>query len=76
MRMEQNFGPHIEQKCATLWPSFGSVASWKAQAVRVEREVNWSCQRKSKRARDSASSRARAPGALASRSVSGDLVGK
>src|SRR5207253_417053 len=33
MRMEQNFGPHMEQKCATLWPSFGSVASWKAQAV-------------------------------------------
>jgi hypothetical protein len=23
----QNFGPHIEQKCATLWASFGSVSS-------------------------------------------------
>ena len=27
MRIEQNFGPHIEQKCASLCPSFGSVAS-------------------------------------------------
>ena len=26
--IEQNFGPHIEQKCATLAPSAGSVASW------------------------------------------------
>ena len=26
--IEQNFGPHIEQKCATLAFSFGSVSSW------------------------------------------------
>ena len=26
--MLQNFGPHIEQKCATLAPSAGSVSSW------------------------------------------------
>ena len=26
--IEQNFGPHIEQKCALLWASFGRVASW------------------------------------------------
>jgi hypothetical protein len=25
--IEQNFGPHIEQKCATLWASFGKVSS-------------------------------------------------
>ncbi len=25
--IEQNFGPHIEQKCATLAFSFGSVSS-------------------------------------------------
>ncbi len=25
--IEQNFGPHIEQKCATLWLSFGNVSS-------------------------------------------------
>jgi hypothetical protein len=31
--IEQNFGPHIEQKCATLCASFGSVSSWKARAV-------------------------------------------
>ena len=26
--MEQNFGPHIEQKCAVFAGSAGSVASW------------------------------------------------
>ena len=26
--IEQNFGPHMEQKCATLAPSAGSVSSW------------------------------------------------
>ena len=26
--IEQNFGPHMEQKWATLWASFGRVASW------------------------------------------------
>ena len=30
---EQNFGPHIEQKCADLVASFGSVSSWKSRAV-------------------------------------------
>ncbi len=40
IRIEQNFGPHIEQKCATLCASFGSVSSWKERAVfRIEREV-------------------------------------
>ena len=38
--IEQNFGPHIEQKCATLWASFGSVSSWYfARGVGIEREV-------------------------------------
>src|SRR5207344_2649138 len=31
--MLQNFGPHIEQKCATFAPSAGSVSSWYARAV-------------------------------------------
>lgn len=26
--IEQNLGPHIEQKCATLCASLGKVASW------------------------------------------------
>jgi hypothetical protein len=26
--IEQNFGPHIEQKCATFAPSAGMVSSW------------------------------------------------
>jgi hypothetical protein len=26
--IEQNFGPHIEQKCAVFAPSCGSVSSW------------------------------------------------
>jgi len=26
--MEQNFGPHIEQKWASFAPSAGSVSSW------------------------------------------------
>ena len=29
--IEQNFGPHIEQKCATLPLSFGNVSSWKSR---------------------------------------------
>ena len=32
MCIEQNFGPHIEQKCATLAPSAGIVSSWYARA--------------------------------------------
>jgi hypothetical protein len=31
--MEQNFGPHMEQKCAVLAGSAGSVSPWKASAV-------------------------------------------
>ena len=27
--IEQNFGPHIEQKCAVLAGAAGSVSSWK-----------------------------------------------
>ena len=38
--MEQNFGPHIEQKCATLCASFGSVSSWiQPRRVGVEAQV-------------------------------------
>ena len=33
IRIEQNFGPHIEQKCAPLALSFGSVSSWNFCAV-------------------------------------------
>ena len=63
MRIEQNFGPHIEQKCAVLAGSAGRVSSWKAIAVSGSRErANWSCQRNSKRALLRASSRTRAPG--------------
>ena len=28
IRMLQNFGPHMEQKCACFAPSAGSVSSW------------------------------------------------
>src|ERR1700756_1434730 len=31
--IEQNFGPHIEQKWATLAPSAGRVSSWAQGAV-------------------------------------------
>ena len=31
--IEQKCGPHIEQKCAVLAPSAGSVSSWNARAV-------------------------------------------
>ena len=27
-RMEQKCSPHMEQKCASLWPSSGRVSSW------------------------------------------------
>ena len=47
--IEQNFGPHIEQKCATLCASLGSVSSWYLSAVSGSSERwNWSIQRKSK----------------------------
>jgi hypothetical protein len=63
--MEQNLGPHMEQKWESLAPSWGRVSSWKARAVSgsIERS-NWSCQRNSKRARERASSRSRARVAL------------
>src|SRR5262245_3195046 len=51
--MEQNFGPHMEQKCATLCASFGKVSSWNCRAVSGSSErLNWSTQRNSKRARE------------------------
>ncbi len=56
--IEQNFGPHIEQKCAVLAPSAGRVWSWYCSAVSGSSDrLNWSRQRNSKRARLSASSR-------------------
>src|SRR3954467_7142755 len=61
--IEQNLGPHIEQKWAVLAPSAGRVWSWNASAVSGSSDrLNWSRQRKSKRARDSASSHAFAAG--------------
>ena len=33
IRIEQNFGPHIEQKCAVLCASFGKVSSCMLRAV-------------------------------------------
>jgi tetratricopeptide (TPR) repeat protein len=49
--IEQNFGPHMEQKCAIFAPSAGSVSSWYASAVTGSSDrLNWSRQRNSKRA--------------------------
>src|SRR5437899_139161 len=63
IRMEQNFGPHIEQKWAVLAPSAGRVSSWYDRAVSGSSDSsNWSAQRKSKRALERASSQAWAPG--------------
>src|SRR5205085_8321439 len=63
MRIEQNFGPHIEQKCAVLAGSAGRVSSWYVRAVSGSSESsNWSCQRNSKRAFDRASSHSWAVG--------------
>jgi hypothetical protein len=75
--IEQNFGPHIEQKCATLWASLGSVSSCIARAVSGSRpRLNWSSQRNSKRAR-TARRRAAARGVTLREvgRVRGDLVG-
>ena len=76
--MLQNFGPHMEQKCATFAPSAGSVASWNLRAVSgSSARLNWSSQRNSKRAFESASSRrlrARVTLGQVGR-VRGDLVG-
>src|SRR6266446_829557 len=52
--IEQNLGPHIEQKCASLAPSAGKVWSWNFSAVSGSSDrLNWSRQRNSNRARDS-----------------------
>jgi hypothetical protein len=60
--IEQNFGPHIEQNCAVLNTSCGSVSSCIRRAgLGVERQANCSFQSKAKRAGDRASSRSRAP---------------
>ena len=51
IRIEQNFGPHIEQKWAVFAGSAGSVSSWYSRAVSGSSDsANWSCQRNSKRA--------------------------
>src|SRR5207244_261373 len=61
--IEQNFGPHIEQKCALFAGDAGSVSSWKDRAVSgSSARLNWSSQRNSNRALDSASSHACARG--------------
>ena len=58
IRIEQKFGPHMLQK----WLAFawlpGSVLSWNSIAFSGSSDsANWSFQRKSKRARERASSR-------------------
>lgn len=41
--MEQNLGPHMEQKWAVLAGSWGSVASWNNLAVTGSKDrLNWS----------------------------------
>jgi len=61
--IEQKCGPHIEQKCASFAPSAGRVSSWNSRAVSGSSErLNWSSQRNSKRAFESASSHSRARG--------------
>ncbi|CFP64767.1 Uncharacterised protein [Bordetella pertussis] len=68
--MLQKCGPHIEQKCATFIESLGRVSSWNSLAVSGSRpRLNWSSQRNSKRAFDSALSRMAAPGCPLARSA-------
>src|SRR5919112_664097 len=68
--IEQNLGPHIEQKWAVLAPSAGRVWSWYCSAVSGSRlGLNWSRQRNSERARLSASSRTLAAGGPLARSA-------
>src|SRR3989344_4865850 len=38
--MEQKWGPHIEQKCASLAPSCGSVSSWNSCAFSGSSRLN------------------------------------
>src|SRR5207244_10473562 len=62
MRIEQNFGPHIEQNFADLNTSCGSVSSCIARAVSGSSDSsNCRFQSNSKRAFDRASSRSRTP---------------
>ena len=78
MRIEQNLGPHIEQKWAVLAGSAGSVSSWYARAVSGSSDSsNWSCQRNSKRALDRASSQHLGAGVALGQvgGVGRDLVG-
>src|SRR5690606_15988304 len=50
IRIEQNFGPHIEQKCAVFAGSAGNVSSWYSRAVSGSSDnANWSRHRNSKR---------------------------
>src|SRR5262249_61704246 len=61
IRIEQNFGPHIEQNFADLKTSCGNVSSCIARAVSGSSDSsNWRFQSNSKRALDSSSSRRRA----------------
>src|SRR5436190_23673952 len=63
IRIEQNLGPHMEQKWAVLAGSAGSVSSWYDRAVSGSSDKsNWSSHRNSKRAWESASSHAWAAG--------------
>jgi hypothetical protein len=44
--IEQKCGPHMEQKCASLAPSCGSVSSWELlRRVGIIPRLNWSAQR-------------------------------
>src|SRR5262249_39511165 len=86
MRIEQNFGPHIEQNLADLNTSCGSVSSCIARAVSGSSDSsNCRFQSNSKRAFDRASSRSRAPlrpratvggggGVLVAEAAVGDIV--
>jgi hypothetical protein len=76
IRIEQNFGPHIEQTWAVLAGSAGSVSSWNDRAVSGSTDsANWSFQRNSNLAVDSVSSRCCPPGWPLARvgGVRGDL---
>ena len=58
------------QNAALLAGSCGSVASWYARAVTGSSDsANWSCQRNSKRARESARSQSAARGCCLARSA-------
>lgn len=68
--IEQNLGPHIEQKCAVFAGSAYRVSSWNSRAVSGSRaRLNWSSQRNSNRASESASSQSCAPGCPLARSA-------